>query len=136
MWIYCDSKVENRMFVDFYTCQTRHVLDSSNSVGSSSGTMYPRTDPNSRRILDHARLNFHLLPGRPRSLHGRPRWMRRVFRFLRILENILQPWQADVYRCSFYIILVTVRGSGGYAPLKGISLRLLGGSPRGDRARC
>ena len=29
-----------------------------------------------------------------------------------------------------------VRGSGGFAPFKGISLRLLGGSPRADRARC
>ena len=112
------------------------IVDATNSVGSSSGNRYPRTDPNSSRILDHARLNFYLSPGRPHSLRGRPHWMRRVFRFLRILENILQPWQADVYRCSVYIILVTVRGSGGYAPLKGISLRLLGGSPRADRARC
>ena len=29
-----------------------------------------------------------------------------------------------------------VRGSGGFAHFKGISLRLLGGSPRADRARC
>jgi hypothetical protein len=30
----------------------------------------------------------------------------------------------------------SLRGSGGFATFKGISLRLLGGSPRADRARC
>ena len=34
------------------------------------------------------------------------------------------------------VLKFTLRGSGGYTTFKGISLRLLGGSPRADRARC
>ena len=35
-----------------------------------------------------------------------------------------------------HVLNLVLRGSGGFAPFKGISLRLLGGSPRADRARC
>ena len=54
-------------------------------------------------------------------------------------KNHLPIWQA-CWAKSFFSrslsVFFHVRGSGGYTPFKGISLRLLGGSPRVGRARC
>jgi hypothetical protein len=48
------------------------------------------------------------------------------------LRFLFDPKFSSVFRP----IIVHVRGSGGFAPDKGISLRPIGGSPRAGRARC
>ena len=59
---------------------------------------------------------------------GRPR----IPESLGLSPTILALPQEMFYNINFS----SVRGSGGYTTFKGISLRLLGGWPRADRARC